>query len=827
MDLTIFKTYNARVENGVVKRGAVIDDWEQYGLYYGEPRYLRVHEFTNWSLIVFDWEALGNFDPVEIGVPVLIYLPFGSEFRRAAVEGGFAPPDLNADEVASFVSDYKWRIDHIMITHGCAGVFWDESDLGYWDPTYAVASAQAMRDALEELCDHVRLRGGKSIVNGTPWFAKTGEYFLLESFVGSWGGNPFAPSWGYLPFFSEYGFSLDETGEPGGIPWTTGVFAFLYLWKYAFDGPNQTLQYGHAYGDPNSAWQEARQLSCYAAFRASGIRSFNFIDPTNLILKRLPVHRQYLGAPLETPQFDFSAGTIARRFSGGSVLYDDRDPDASAINLGIEADYWFDVHRPFAQIPWETVAVQPGAAWIEDRYVPDYMRITAARIWDDLESVCIRLDFIGAFNLTETLALFIYLQLDDALPGWQTSLQADGTVFMTFTDLKAHVYLFSAGLFVWEGSSPTDPAWRFLYQVEVKKSGTSMFWRIPKETLRYCVPSWDGQTIKWIPGFVGTPGAGFFIEGGLVVNPQVAPLLTVSGYLTSQTVAGQAFVPHNAAIFSGPSSPGNKLSQVTVNGSWQKAWLFDRENAAFIGPDGTPNTYFTSSPITPPKEIDASDIFVLTAWESDDPDEDGFAVNGVSVDLVPWAGSHAPAYDVGLPDLVAWRDLFEQWKERKLSTTTQQTFEPMGLKRGTIKYRKDTLKGDFVVTVQGTAAITALLDSTDIRGARIVLRRTFDDADFTDPDQTETLVAAHVDSWEFAEGELVIRARTNLNNWQSSFPRRRVSYFCPYVFKDARCAYVGPQNFCDKTLPACEGFGNEANFGGFPTIPRLQRGKWG
>ncbi|MBF0415591.1 MAG: hypothetical protein HQL79_07465 [Magnetococcales bacterium] len=827
MNLSLFKTYNARLDNGIVKRGTRIDDWEQYGLYYGDPSYLEVHDFSSWSLIVFDIKALGQFNRASIQTDILIYLPWGSDFRKAAVVGGYSPPDYNTEAVATFIDEQKSIIDTIF-DHGCNGVFFDEADVGYWDPAYGAASAQVMREVgLKPLCDYVRAKGGRSIVNGATWFAREGEIFLVESFVGNWGGNPFKPSWDYFSFFYRYNQSLAETGELGGIDWTTGIRCYLYVWKYAHTGPNHTLMYGHAYGDPRSPWQDARQLTCYAAFRACGIKSFNYITPDNQVLQQLLVHRYYLGAPLETPQIDLVNETISRRFSGGSVFYDSKNPDLSRITLDVEPDYWFRVARPFSEVPWDQVPVETGAALHQTGFVPDYLKVQSAKMWDDRENVFIRIDLIADFQASASLPVFLYLQLDPEQPGWQTALQADqSSIYMQFADLKVQIYLYGDSLFAYRGASGTDHDFSYLYQVHGERQGPVMLWRIRKETLRFIVPTWNGTVIHWLACYEGVTGSGFFLNGSVVEG--TSPILTINGSLTTAMNAPLAYVPHTAVIFSGTATPGHKIDQVTVSGTWDKAWVFDRKTGAFVGPDGTPDTSFSSSPFSPPRILDAQDCYVLVAGNNaQSPTSDSFAVSGVQMSLSAYAIDDPAGYDVPLPDLLAWQPVYEGWKDEKMTIAQSRTFVPMGLKRGTIKFQKDTLKDRFVVTIQGSDAIASLLESTDIRGAKVVLRRTFEDADHADPDQTETLVIAYVDSWEFAEGELVIQAKTNLNNWQANFPRRRVSYFCPYVFKDSRCTYAGPASACNKTKPACESYANAEHFGGFPTIPRLQRGKWG
>ncbi|MBF0139790.1 MAG: hypothetical protein HQL74_05870 [Magnetococcales bacterium] len=826
--LTRKKTFNARVQSGVVKRGKRIDDWIQYGLYYGDPAYLEVHDFSSWDLIVFDISFLWTLDRASIAADVLIYLPWGSDFRKAATINGATAPAYDAAGVENFLDEYRSKIDDIF-AQGCNGVFFDECDVGYWDPNYAAESAQIMRDmGLAPLCDYVRAYGGRSIVNGATWFAKVGEIFLLESFVGHWTGNPFRPSWGWLPFFWRYGQSLGETGELGGVDWTTGIRAYLYIWKYANTGPRKTVMYGHTYGDPESPWQNDRQLICYAAFRASGIASFNYISPDNQILRELLVHRYYLGAPLEPPQFDLVNETISRRFSGGKVFYNGKTPEASYLNLDVSPGYWFDIGRDFENVPWDSVQVQSGAGLRQTGNIPNYLRIASAKSWDDRSFVYLRVEMETALEQADSIPVFVYMQLDGSKVGWQSSLQADNvSVYLHFGTIKVQLYLYWQSLFVYQGAGGSEYNFRYLYGVDCEKKGSVMYWRIRKETLRFCMPTWNGTTIKWIPCYEGASGSGFFISGSLVAQDE-SPMLSVNGHLTNTMVTPLAYVPHTAVMYKGLASNNRRIIQVSIVGTWEKAWVFDRKTGTFIGPDGTPDTWFTASPFNPPRNLDARDVYVLVAGNNGtSATEESFAVSGVTVILATYTINDAPGYDVPPPDLIEWQSVYDGWEYEKLPASSIRTFVPMGINRGTVKFKKDTLTDRFVITVQGTDAIANLLNSTDIRGAKVVLRRTFEDADHTDPDRTETMVVAYVESWELAEGGLTIQARTNLQNWQASFPRRRLSYFCPYIFKDPRCAYGGVVSTCDKTLPICQALGNVARFGGFPTLPRMQRGKWG
>lgn len=52
------------------------------------------------------------------------------------------------------------------------------------------------------------------------------------------------------------------------------------------------------------------------------------------------------------------------------------------------------------------------------------------------------------------------------------------------------------------------------------------------------------------------------------------------------------------------------------------------------------------------------------------------------------------------------------------------------------------------------------------------------------------------------------------------FPLNRfLKNHCRFVFKSAKCGYVGSAVSCDKTRATCETLNNLTRFGGFPTIP--------
>lgn len=485
--------YNARLETGTVKRGTKVNDWYQYGLYYGQMQFLQIHEFDNWSMVVLNLGdpnnytaaaiTAANFDPAPFdNKPMfLMYRPYGSRFRRAAVSQGDAAPEYSASGITNFINEEKAIIDSLMDDFGYNGIFWDECDVGYWDTTYTEAGANVFLETLEELCDYVRGKtptrptatdAGLNIINGAPYFAKAGEIFLLESFVGTYKGDNFAPTYTYNPWFQKYPYSLASSGEAGGIPWATGMYPYLHVWKYAYDqGDHGTLQFGHAYGDPDSPFQNQRQLHTWTAFRALGLRSVNYIDPTNQKMRHLYMHSLYSGIPLETPQFDVANSIVTRRFSAGSVEYNDVSPELSEWDLAEPTpDYWAENDYALDEVPWNDGTSVSGEFAIAYN-VPSYLQCWKAEIFDDRDFVYMRFQMNDTIKVSDILPTAMWIGLDNSVNGKSDFVDTSSDfTYLKFNDMKAQVYIFGKALNKWGGSA--DPAaddFEFLYLIDVKK----------------------------------------------------------------------------------------------------------------------------------------------------------------------------------------------------------------------------------------------------------------------------------------------------------------------------------------------------------------------
>jgi phage-related protein len=109
-----------------------------------------------------------------------------------------------------------------------------------------------------------------------------------------------------------------------------------------------------------------------------------------------------------------------------------------------------------------------------------------------------------------------------------------------------------------------------------------------------------------------------------------------------------------------------------------------------------------------------------------------------------------------------------------------------------------------------------------IKGAKVIIRRTSPDLDTSQPSAYRIVFRGYVTGVSAKEGNIQLEIAERYHDWSMPLNKRTFSKICNFVFKDSRCGYSGSETFCDKTLPSCQGFGNSANFGGFPDLPDLQ-----
>ncbi len=129
----------------------------------------------------------------------------------------------------------------------------------------------------------------------------------------------------------------------------------------------------------------------------------------------------------------------------------------------------------------------------------------------------------------------------------------------------------------------------------------------------------------------------------------------------------------------------------------------------------------------------------------------------------------------------------------------------------------DTLK---VKVANVNRLIGAYLEEYDaFRGKEVRIKLVFYDR-LDDPDAYLEDVY-YVDEVVVNEEVVEFTLSSKFDLLQETLPRRRFyRNFCQWKFKSTECGYTGTETSCNKTLQRCKELGNEARFGGFPSIPK-------
>ena len=135
-------------------------------------------------------------------------------------------------------------------------------------------------------------------------------------------------------------------------------------------------------------------------------------------------------------------------------------------------------------------------------------------------------------------------------------------------------------------------------------------------------------------------------------------------------------------------------------------------------------------------------------------------------------------------------------------------------------------KAKFVIGDKGFVLTKDILaDSSLLKGAKVIIRRSAVDLDLTDSASFRLIFRGHINtaSASSSKGGITIEITERAHDWSRPLAKRKYSKVCGFKFKEPNsCKYVGAETFCDKTLTQCEAFSNEANFGGFPELTDLQ-----
>ncbi|MFD0713559.1 hypothetical protein [Paenibacillus sp. GCM10027626] len=146
----------------------------QFAVYYGELQYSGIPDYSVYDfMIVFDRNPDSVAKARAQGTKIFQYIYFGSRFA----------------DTDQFMAETKEQVKQFKEQGLADGVFLDECDIAYWDPSYSQDEAKQQRfyTRLQELTDYIRSLGMESVINGTRAFAGLGDYYLWESFQSYWG----------------------------------------------------------------------------------------------------------------------------------------------------------------------------------------------------------------------------------------------------------------------------------------------------------------------------------------------------------------------------------------------------------------------------------------------------------------------------------------------------------------------------------------------------------------------------------------------------------------------------------------------------------------
>ncbi len=115
------------------------------------------------------------------------------------------------------------------------------------------------------------------------------------------------------------------------------------------------------------------------------------------------------------------------------------------------------------------------------------------------------------------------------------------------------------------------------------------------------------------------------------------------------------------------------------------------------------------------------------------------------------------------------------------------------------------------------AEFAELARFAELNGVQVQVLRGFLDS-LASEDGFQLLFAGRVTKVVISETSFDAECVSEIS-MEPTVPARYYWTLCPWMFKGSECGYSGAGATCDKTISTCKGYGNEANFGGFPSIP--------
>lgn len=159
------------IKDGKIQLATDYKPFKRFYIYYGELASSGIPDYSQYDvLICADSNTESTSKVMQDGCRVFQYVYFGSRF----------------EDTQTFIDNTKQTILNLKTSGAANGIFFDECDVTYWKEDYTQDDLNVFSNAMKTLCDFVRSIGMQCVVNGSVGFAKYGDYWLWESFVGTW-----------------------------------------------------------------------------------------------------------------------------------------------------------------------------------------------------------------------------------------------------------------------------------------------------------------------------------------------------------------------------------------------------------------------------------------------------------------------------------------------------------------------------------------------------------------------------------------------------------------------------------------------------------------
>ena len=117
-----------------------------------------------------------------------------------------------------------------------------------------------------------------------------------------------------------------------------------------------------------------------------------------------------------------------------------------------------------------------------------------------------------------------------------------------------------------------------------------------------------------------------------------------------------------------------------------------------------------------------------------------------------------------------------------------------------------------------TRDIEGYLENYDLRAKKISIKAVWAD-ELSDPLAFSEDIY-WIDSIQANQTEVVFTCASKFDIMELTLPNRQYTRnYCTWKFKGTECAYAGGETECNRTWQRCNALGNEARFGGFPSVP--------